>query len=75
MLDVKVASQLCLVVANIFGGVISSRQPEEQDTGSITICYRMAGDTSLKRTCANTIFSALLMITGLKMGKFLFVCF
>lgn len=75
VLDVKLASQLSLVVANIFGSLISSRQSEEQDTVSITICYRTAGEMSLKRTCANTIFSALPMTKGLKMGMVFFGVF
>lgn len=33
VLDDKLVSQLSLFVADIFGGVILSRQPEEQDTG------------------------------------------
>lgn len=33
VLDDKLVSQLSVFVADIFGGVILSRQPEEQDTG------------------------------------------
>lgn len=39
------------------------------------ICYRTAGEMSLKRTCANTIGNVLPMVEGLKMGKFLFGIF
>lgn len=46
-----------------------------RDAGShMPICYRRAGEMSLKRTCANTTFSPLMMIKGLKMDKSLLVC-